>query len=100
MRQEKGSVYLQENYLKSKEWSTGNGQCPECCGVPPSWYGHPLHRTTDSIGHEPSCKLAGAISEAGGSVLFVGSYQAEDFAPSYREDTVRGQAAKELFDLK
>jgi len=28
-------------YLLKREWSMGNGQCPNCCGVPEGWLGHP-----------------------------------------------------------
>ncbi len=85
-----------EIYLRRKEFSIGNGQCPECCGVPPSWLGHPLHRTQDTIGHKKDCDLAQAITSVGGSVVFIGEYKSFDFAPSYRENTVRGAAAKKL----
>ncbi len=48
-------------YLKSKEWSMGNGQCPDCYGSRPrmGWW-------TETIGHKPNCKLAKAIVTAGG----------------------------------
>ncbi len=51
------------DYLKGKEWSMGNGQCPECYGVPDSWLGHPCHPTKDTLGHESDCVLASSIKQ-------------------------------------
>jgi len=59
-------------YLLAKEWSMGNGQCPECEGVHEGWFPHPLHATADTLGHKNSCKLAASIAELGGTPLFVG----------------------------
>jgi hypothetical protein len=63
------------DYLRQKEWSAGNGQCPECWGVPPDWLGpgHP----PQSIGHEKDCPLGKAIESLGGAVIFKGSYYPE-----------------------
>lgn len=61
-------------YLKKREWSMGNGQCPDCCGVPASWYGHPLHMKTNSIGHEAACTLAAALRGLGESPLMKGDF--------------------------
>lgn len=61
------------NYLKAREWSTGNGQCPDCYGAPESWHGHPCYPDPESIGHEKTCSLASAIIGAGGAVIFKGS---------------------------
>ena len=46
------------SYLKSKEWSMGNGQCPECYGHKPrnKWW-------TDTVGHKSSCVLAKVLLE-------------------------------------
>lgn len=60
------------SYLRSKEWSMGNGQCPECFGVPASWHGHPLFLTADTIGHEAGCTLAAALRDAGETPLMIG----------------------------
>lgn len=62
-------------YLKSKEWIAGNGQCPECYGVSPRWHGHPLHLTSDTIGHKPNCELANALRELGQPVIFIGDFK-------------------------
>lgn len=70
------------NYLKKLEWSMGNGQCPECCGVPPSWYGHPCHRTYGSIGHHKGCKLAASLKELGDSPLMMGEYTPVESGPA------------------
>lgn len=62
-------------YLKDREWSMGNGQCPDCCGLPPgwlSWTGHTFYR--EKIGHELDCKLASALRDVGGSPLMLGTY--------------------------
>jgi len=61
-------------YLKEREWSMGNGQCPECCGVPESWHGHPCFLTTENIGHEHNCKLAEALKELGENPLMKGDF--------------------------
>jgi hypothetical protein len=61
-------------YLQNKEWSMGNGQCPECEGVHSGWYGHPLHKTAATIGHKPECLLATGIKELGGTPIFLGGY--------------------------
>lgn len=61
-------------YLKKMEWSMGNGQCPECCGVPASWHGHPCHMTTENIGHEADCSLAAALRDAGEAPLMKGDF--------------------------
>lgn len=59
-------------YLLKKEWSMGNGQCPECGGVPESWFPHPLHATPDTLGHERNCPLAAGITDIGGTPLYLG----------------------------
>lgn len=63
-------------YLLVKEFSAGNGQCPECWGAPPRWFGHPCFRDASLIGHHKDCELATAICEAGGSTVFLGEYHA------------------------
>lgn len=65
-------------YLKSKEWSMGNGQCPDCYGAHKGWHGHPAFLQAASIGHEPDCPLAAAITELGGEPLMMGQYDAPD----------------------
>lgn len=62
-------------YLADKEWSMGNGQCPECYGVPASWHGHPCYMTTDTIGHKTDCSLAASLESLGQAPLMLGSYQ-------------------------
>ena len=64
-------------YLLKREWSMGNGQCPDCCGVPASWHGHPLYLTTKGIGHKKACKLALAIKDAGGKPLMIGQFKSD-----------------------
>lgn len=65
-------------FLLAKEWSMGNGQCPECCGVPEDWIGHPCHLDSTKIGHEPDCELAAAIKDAGGAPLMMGESKRAD----------------------
>ncbi len=67
------------DYLLEREWSMGNGQCPECCGVPPSWHGHPLHLTANTIGHEYGCKIAAALMECGEKPLMKGEFTGPDY---------------------
>lgn len=66
-------------YLKGKEWSMGNGQCPECCGVPESWHGHPCHLTAKNIGHRKNCGLAAALLELGDTPLMAGDFTGPDY---------------------
>ena len=52
-------------YLREKEWSMGNGQCPECGGLSKEW----LEDTIWSdVGHETECKLATALESLGEKV--------------------------------
>ena len=73
-------------YLKKREWSMGNGQCPDCEGVPASWHGHPLHMKTDSIGHEAGCKLAAALRELGQKPLMKGEFTSDVEYENYISD--------------
>jgi len=52
-------------YLKSKEWTMGNGQCHECCGNKPrhGWW-------TPTIGHRKGCKLAICLEELNVKVVW------------------------------
>ena len=77
-----------KEYLRGREYGMGNGQCPECCGVPPEWHGHPLHRTPDTIGHEPNCPLAAAIIACGETVIFKNTLVDLPLGPRYREGGV------------
>jgi hypothetical protein len=65
-------------YLRKREWSMGNGQCPECCGVHEGWLGHLLYKTSKNIGHKKKCKLAKAIKSLGGEVLYEGKSKLMD----------------------
>lgn len=60
--------------LLDKEWSLGNGQCPECHGVPEDWLGHPLHLTADTIGHEKDCLMAATLVGLGKHPLMKGNF--------------------------
>ena len=57
--------------LLRHEWSMGNGQCPECNGVPQSWLGHPCHPTQATIGHKANCPMARAIKQLGAEPLML-----------------------------
>jgi hypothetical protein len=59
-------------YLRRIEWSLGNGQCPECYGVPEDWLGHPCYPTRDTLGHKPGCQLAEALRDVGEAPLTMG----------------------------
>lgn len=74
------------DYLLKQEWSMGNGQCPECCGVPESWHGHSLYTTSDEIGHELDCELAESIKDLGGNPLMIGDYKSDKVYESYWND--------------
>lgn len=64
-------------HLKEKEWSMGNGQCPECYGVPESWLGHINHLTFDTIGHKKDCVLVACLRELGEAPLIKGEFKGE-----------------------
>lgn len=64
-------------YLRKREWSMGNGQCPDCHGVPASWHGHPCHMTAESIGHEKKCDLAAALVALGEKPLMKGEFTSD-----------------------
>lgn len=52
-------------FLSDREWSMGNGQCPDCFGVHMGWLGHPVHPDSSSIGHKSHCKRASAMLDLG-----------------------------------
>ena len=64
-------------YLRKREWSMGNGQCPECCGVSPDWLGHPLHLDSSTIGHKPACPLAASLASLGAHPLMLGDFASD-----------------------
>lgn len=83
------------DYLKKLEWSIGNGQCPECNGVPESWHGHPLHMTADSIGHDRKCQLAEALLECGEKPMMKGDFSSDvEFEPFIGDDGSLGTRHK------
>jgi len=71
------------DYLRGKEWSMGNGQCPECCGVPPDWHGHIVHLTGDTIGHEKKCPLASVLRDLGEVPVMIGGYKSDVVYETY-----------------
>ena len=73
-------------YLKKREWSMGNGQCPDCCGVPESWHGHPCHMTAETIGHESGCSLAETLREMGERPLMKGEFKSDAQFEHYISD--------------
>ena len=74
------------DYLKKREWSMGNGQCPECFGVPESWHGHPCHMSAKTIGHEAGCSLAEALRAAGERPLMKGEFNSDTQFEGYISD--------------
>ncbi len=74
-------------YFKDKEWSMGNGQCPDCHGVSESWHGHPLYKTSKEIGHKKGCKMAEMLTEMGQKPLMIGDYKSELEYESYIADS-------------
>ena len=82
-------------YLKKQEWSMGNGQCPNCCGVPESWHGHPCHMTAETIGHEPGCLLAKALRAIGERPLMKGKFKSDaQFEPCISDEGFWGTRLK------
>ena len=53
-------------WLRRKEWSMGNGQCPECCGmgemIAANWK---FHGMPAEYGHKDGCEFAKALEELG-----------------------------------
>ena len=74
------------NYFKKREWSMGNGQCPDCFGVPPNWHGHPCHKDPNSIGHRGSCILAECLTELGETPLYQGQFKSDVEFEDYRDE--------------
>ncbi len=70
-------------YLIDNEWTMGNGQCGCCEGVPEAWFGHPLHLSPETIGHEANCGAALALVDLGENVLFKGDFESDDRYESY-----------------
>ena len=67
-------------YLRAREWSMGNGQCPDCCGAPLEWIGHPCHvgeHGLSTLGHAAGCGLADSLEELGEKVFRQGTIFAE-----------------------
>jgi hypothetical protein len=64
-------------YFRDKEWTMGNGQCHDCCGVHEGWHGHLLHFDPKGIGHKPDCKLALALIELGEKPLMMGDFHSD-----------------------
>ena len=73
-------------YLLKKEWSMGNGQCPDCYGVPARWHGHPLHLTSETIGHKKDCPLAASLVALGQTPLMIGDFKTALVYESYITD--------------
>ena len=75
-------------YLRNREWSMGNGQCPECCGHPLEWIGHPCCSGAylEKLGHTDECPWAKMLEEVGEKVLRQGSIFPECWRgkPPYR----------------
>ena len=71
-------------YLTKKEWSMGNGQCYECCGLGPNFakgmMNEPLPEET---GHKRNCKFAKMLGELGFDVLY--SKQTQQYAKMRKE---------------
>jgi len=58
--------------IKEKEWSMGNGQCPECGAVHEGWFGHPTCEDPAEIGHKRDCIYANMIIHLDGHCIFKG----------------------------
>lgn len=73
-------------YLKKQEWSMGNGQCPECCGVSSKWLGHPLHLDSSTIGHKSSCGMAASLASLNVSPIMLGDFASDIVFECYITD--------------
>jgi len=59
-------------YLTKKEWSMGNGQCHECCGLGPNWgKGFANEPAPEETGHKKNCKYAKMMKELGFKVHYI-----------------------------
>jgi hypothetical protein len=59
-------------YLTKKEWSMGNGQCDECCGLGPDWgKGFMNEPLPEETGHTRNCKFAKMLKELGFTVHYI-----------------------------
>ena len=63
------------DYLQAREWSMGNGQCPDCCGLSLDWLRHFTYLPDRRAGHKLDCKLAGALREAGVEPMLEGDVE-------------------------
>ena len=74
-------------YLRSREWSMGNGQCPDCGGISLAWYDReveqcrklvelfsgkpmPLLLVRGPAGHKDNCCLASSLVSLGQEILW------------------------------
>ena len=64
----------------------GNGQCPECYGVPKSWHGHPDYLKARTIGHEINCKLAESLRGLGDEPLMKGDIAGPDYETYWTQE--------------
>ena len=61
-----------KKYLLKKEWSMGNGQCDECCGLKPGFgAGSAMPASPDETGHYTKCKFAKMMKELGIQVHYI-----------------------------
>ena len=59
-------------HLTKKEWSMGNGQCYECCGLKPGFgAGSASPATADETGHKRKCWHAKMLVELGFTVHYI-----------------------------
>lgn len=77
--------------LQRHEWTMGNGQCRECCGVPPKWYGYSCYMEKERIGHSLNCSVGFNIRELGGITWFKG-----EFKPTKEQQAFRDAEKQEL----
>ncbi len=80
-------------FLRRDEWTMGNGQCPECCGLAPDgrWKNHPCNH---GVGHEMDCALAASIFDLGARPIYLHSDHVErpvDTGPSWLDRAILAQ---------
>ena len=67
MEIDKGKLIIN---IRKKEWSMGNGQCPECCGLEAGFNGHLGSYNPFDCGHSKDCSIANSLTLLGEDVLY------------------------------
>lgn len=81
-------------FLRRDEWTMGNGQCGECCGLGTGFLHGSFggHEDVGRIGHRPACALALSLEELGEEVLWMGELD-HYLTPKQRTKYLKSKAA-------